>query len=270
VDFRTELSGPASASGPDSPSLAALADAGWAAPERARVGGWDVRFAAGVTKRANSAWPAAGAGAPLSGDQVGAIEQLYRARGIVPAFQLCPADDAAARLLVGRGYTVADDTAIMTARIAESWAVAPQVLLAAEPSAEWLATWWAVDGRGGGAELEVAQQILAGTPALYGSVSSGGRVVSVARLALVDTWGGLYCVATLPEARRQGFSALVIETLLAAARDEHGVQDAWLQVLASNSGAQALYASRFGFAEADRYRYFAGALQAQAGAYCRG
>ncbi|MCL2544255.1 MAG: GNAT family N-acetyltransferase [Microbacteriaceae bacterium] len=249
--------------------LSALADAGWAALERVPVGAWEARFASGVTKRANSAWPAAGAGAELTAEVVAELEQLYRARGIVPAFQLSPADAAAERLLIGRGYRVADDTTVMTASVSPALTASPAVGVAAEPSAEWLATWWAVDGRGGPAELEVAQRIMAATPALYGAVSSGGRIVSVARLALVEEWGGLYCVATLPDARREGHSSRVIEALLAFARDECGVTDAWLQVLTSNTGAQALYASRFGFTAAGGYRYLAGALQATPAAYCR-
>jgi ribosomal protein S18 acetylase RimI-like enzyme len=235
--------------------MAALADAGWAALERQHAHGWELRFASGVTKRANSAWPVAGT-ADASTAAIAAVERRYLARGLRPVFQLAADDEEALLGLVGRGYRVVDETLVMTAAVPAPAAAArdPEVVIAEEPDAEWLAAWWAVDGRGGEAELEVARRIMLGTPALYAAVRAGGAVASVARLALVGAWGGLYCVATLPAQRRRGHGARVVGALLAAAA-ERGVTDAWLQVLAGNESALALYSGRFGFHEAGRYRY---------------
>jgi N-acetylglutamate synthase len=262
--------------------FAALADAGWAALERESLHGWDARFASGVTKRANSAWARSVPGvsdAPdtpdASPEALAAIEAAYRRRGLAPAFQLA-ADDPVGARLIGRGYRAADETLVLAASLAPDLTsgLTPDlqadadVTLADAPDDEWLSVWWAVDGRGGAAELETARRILAGTPALYAGLRLSGALVSVARLALVGSWGGLYCVATLPEQRRRGHSRRVIGTLLAAAR-QHGVTDAWLQVLAGNRGAIALYTGRFGFTEVDRYRYFVGTARPLPAAVCR-
>jgi ribosomal protein S18 acetylase RimI-like enzyme len=243
---------------PSAIDFAALADAAWPALERERVLGWETRFASGVTKRANSAW-ATGSGADASAEALAAIESAYRRRGLPPLFQLGGGESAVQQLLTERGYRRVDETLVLAASVAPDLRVEAGVTIADEPDDEWLATWWAVDGRGGAAELSVARRILMGAPALYAGLRMDGALVSVARLALVGEWGGLYCVATLPEHRRRGHSARVVASLLAAGR-ERGVTDAWLQVLAGNAGAIALYSGRFGFAEVERYCYLVGAL----------
>ncbi|GAA4159061.1 GNAT family N-acetyltransferase [Gryllotalpicola daejeonensis] len=238
--------------------FAALADTGWPTLERAGVAGWQVRTAGGVTKRANSAW-SAGCAADASPDALAAVERAYRERALPPIFQLAGAEAAVRAALVGRGYRLVDETLVLAASLA-SLADQPRdidIAITRAPDDDWLGAWWAVDGRGGAAELEIARQIVTGVPALYASLRVDGAVASVARLALVDTWGGLYCVATLPEFRRRGYGERVTRALLAAGA-ERGVTDAWLQVVARNDGALALY-SRLGFAEVDRYEYLVGA-----------
>ena len=245
--------------------FSALADAGWPALARSAAAGWQLRFAEGVTKRANSAWSGDGA-ADASIEALAAVEAAYRAEGLAPLFQLSSAEDGVRQRLLGSGYREVDETLVLAASL-DALAASPRdesIAIADAPDDEWLAAWWAVDGRGGEAELAVARRILTGVPALYAALRAEGAIVSVARLALVGAWGGLYCVATLPEHRRRGHSERVVRALLAAGA-ERGLTDAWLQVLARNTGAIALY-ERFGFAEVERYRYLVGQLRAPAAA----
>ena len=136
----------------------------------------------------------------------------------------------------------------------------PAVEISAEASAEWLDLWWSVDGRGGAAELAVARGILEGCPAVYALVrDDGGVPAAVARLALPETepggpgWGGLYCMATRPDARRRGYGVRVVRALLREG-DARGLDGYWLLVMASNTGARDLYAQA-GFRESCRYFY---------------
>ncbi|MCU1435949.1 MAG: family acetyltransferase, partial [Pseudarthrobacter sp.] len=143
------------------------------------------------------------------------------------------------------------------------------VELSAEPSPEWLDLWWQVDGRGGAAELATSRTILTGCPSIYALVrSDDGVAAAVGRLALPSRrpggredalggeaggWGGLYGMATRPDARRLGYARQIMQALLneGAARRLAGY---WLLVTAANQGAQQLYAGA-GFSEAGRYLY---------------
>lgn len=144
------------------------------------------------------------------------------------------------------------------------------VELSTEPSPEWLRLWWEVDGRGGPRELATARTILMGCPAVYALVrSDDGLPAAVGRLAIPPgtpaaadggvpggaevRWGGLYGMATRPDARRRGYARQIMRALLreGAARRLAGY---WLLVTASNHGAQQLYAHA-GFSEAGRYLY---------------
>ena len=138
------------------------------------------------------------------------------------------------------------------------------VEISEHPSAEWLELWWSVDGRGGAAELETARAILTGCPALYALVrDDDGGPAAVGRLAVVHggatvpggagSWGGLYCMATRPDARRRGYATRVQQALVRAGA-EQGLAGYWLLVMASNTVARELY-SRAGFREVSRYYY---------------
>ncbi|WP_308470889.1 GNAT family N-acetyltransferase [Clavibacter michiganensis] len=269
--------------------LDGLADRGWPADLRERHGGWILRAAGGVTRRANSVLPVG----PVDDVEAAldAAEAFARRHGIAPCVQVSPASEPAdlAARLAARGYvaeartlvqvadagTVADAVADADAdAVVDAVAVAAgaaadrpadpalAVRVADEPDDAWLDAWWSVDGRGGSAELAVARRILTGGPAVYADVrqrpadGTPARVLATARLALVGGWGGLYSVATRPEARRRGLSRAASAAAVAAGR-ERGVTALWLQVVEENAGARALYAA-LGFATASRYEYWTG------------
>ena len=137
----------------------------------------------------------------------------------------------------------------------------PGVEISAEPSAEWLRLWWSVDGRGDDTALAVARGILERCPSLYALVrDDDGRPAAVGRLAVPPgaagaggLSGGLYCMATRPDARRRGYASRILQALLREG-DARGVGSYWLLVMASNAGARELYA-RAGFQAAGRYLY---------------
>lgn len=230
---------------------------GWPALSVVEVDGWLVRLSKGVTHRANSALPVRAPG-NLSA-ALERVEQLYRDHGLAPTFQISPAaqpPDLDA-VLADKGYERSSPTEVQVAGVDEvvcrlavtRWEAA----VAEEPDDQWIDLWWSVDGRGGVEARPVARRLLAKGPALYASIRVGGDVAAVGRLALVNGWGGIYCMAVRPDVRRGGHASAVLRALLERA-SSRGVEHAWLQVGADNHPARALY-RRAGFTNASRYHY---------------
>ncbi|SDK89415.1 Acetyltransferase (GNAT) family protein [Arthrobacter sp. ov407] len=258
------------------PGLEALMDAAWPAAERQESGDWVLRAASGVTQRANSVWTR-DPGVDDPHRQLAAVREArlwYRKRRLPVIFQIFDGPRYAAlhAVLDDEGFTRQSETLVLVRRPgaqpgagpgADSGDPDPAVEISAEPSAEWLDLWWSVDGRGGADELAVARGILAGCPALYALVRDDcGVPAAVGRLALPGTgptgptgrpWGGLYCMATRPDARRQGYGGRIVRALLREG-GARGVAGYWLLVMASNAGARSVYAHA-GFREASRYLY---------------
>ena len=226
---------------------------GWPALEEVDVEGWVARFADGVTQRANSVSPV-GEPADVRG-AVERVERLYRERGLPTVFQVGPVVRPAGLdlLLEQRGYVLGSPTEVWTVDVAtvnERVPLTTDVHVADEPDDEWIDLWWRVDGRGDEQALAVARKILAGGPARYATVRDGQGVAAVGRLAVVGDWGGLYCVAVRPDARRKGLGFAVLRGVL----DQSPVARCWLQVRTDNLAARKLYA-RAGFVPGARYHY---------------
>jgi ribosomal protein S18 acetylase RimI-like enzyme len=167
--------------------------------------------------------------------------------------------DALNAVLDQEGFTRQSETLVLVCGSGGDTPVPdPDVELSAGPTDEWLRLWWSVDGRGDEDSLATARGILEGCQSLYALVrDDDGRPAAVGRLAVpagrAAGWGGLYCMATRPDARRRGHANRVLRSLLAAGAAQ-GLDGYWLLVTAANSGARELYA-RAGFREAGRYVY---------------
>lgn len=243
------------------PELESAMDAAWPAPDREESGGWVLRAAAGVTQRANSIWPRpdpAGTRPDLPASLRDA-RAWYRRRRLPVIFQVFEDARSAAlnAFLDAEGFTRQSGTLILV-RAAGADSTAAGVELSDRPSEEWLRLWWRVDGRGGDAALATAREILEGCPAVYALArDDDGVPAAVGRLAVPPAGaggrGGVYCMATRPDARRRGHAGRVLQALLAAGA-ARGLAGYWLLVTAANAGARELY-TRAGFAEAGRYLY---------------
>ncbi|GGK64039.1 putative N-acetyltransferase YobR [Planomonospora parontospora subsp. parontospora] len=264
-----------------------LVDRAWPALGRTDSGGWTLRTAGGVTKRANSVLPLGGR-RDLD-PAVDAAEEFYAGQGLPCAFSVGPgAAPGLDGLLEARGYRVVDPTLVMVAPLepvapgaGRGWAPVPgagpalggvpapeegaepsrgvgapedggsgaEVRLAAEPGADWLDVWWSVDGRGGDDARETARRILTGVPAVYGSLGAE----AVGRGVVQGEWLGVYCMATAAHARRRGHARRILNALLSHGR-EQGARHAYLCVVEANTAARSLY-ERLGFTVSARYHY---------------
>ena len=247
------------------PALEELMDAAWPAPDREESGGWVLRAAGGVTQRANSVWPRSEPEGTLH-ERMAMLRDArawYRSRRLPVIFQVFDDSRSAAlnAVLDEEGFTRQSETVILVRDAATATAfpgTAPDagVEVSAEPSDEWLRLWWSVDGRGGAGSRATAPPIREGCRSVYarGGDDDGGPAAG-GRLAVppLGEEGGLYCMATRPDARRRGFASRVLRSLLREGGTQ-GISSYWLLVTAANAGARELYGGS-GFTEAGRYYY---------------
>ncbi|SDJ79901.1 Acetyltransferase (GNAT) family protein [Actinopolyspora mzabensis] len=230
---------------------------GWPATRETTVDGWLARLSGGVTRRANSVLPCH---APSDAERtLTRVEELYRGHGLPPVFQLGPAAQPSGldSVLARRGYELRTPTIVQIATIEDVLHRLPDseadVRVRRRPDTTWMDLWWEVDGRGGPDSRELSHDILTGVPGLYARSHHRDGIAAVGRLALVDSWVGVYCMAVRPDARRRGHAQAVLRGLLERAA-EHGSKHTWLQVTADNHAARTLY-ERVGFAPAANYHY---------------
>ncbi|MEU0567918.1 GNAT family N-acetyltransferase [Nonomuraea sp. NPDC005983] len=219
----------------------------WPAYDQQPLDGWILRHAGGVTKRANSVL-ALSAPADLDG-AIAAAEAFYAERGERCVFSIGPrTPEGLDSELASRGYELVDPTVIMAAT-PDELEPAHEVRVEDRPWPGWLETWWSVDGR---YELgvEAAARICAGVPAWYAAVEEDGVALAVGRGVPQGDTLGIYCMATLPQARRRGLARSVLRALVRRS----GARTAYLCTTARNEAAQALYRSE-GFELRGHYHY---------------
>jgi GNAT superfamily N-acetyltransferase len=229
--------------------LEAIAYELWLAPEVAELDGWRLRFAHGVSGRANSVWPNGVGVLPLD-EKVQRAEEWYRARGAPVMFQLTDArrPRELGALLASRGYQWR--SAPVSVQVAELGDVLAHTHGKADVSPslddDWLELWTGVRGFD---RHDVARAILEAGEVAFARVGD----VAVGRGVVVGDWLGITAMITVPQARRRGHGRAILHALArwGAAR---GCAHAILQVERGNEAAFALYGGA-GFVAHHDYRY---------------
>ncbi|MHB8185262.1 MAG: GNAT family N-acetyltransferase [Dermatophilaceae bacterium] len=246
--------------------------AGWQPLERAELGGWLLRAAAGFTGRANSVLPLGNPGVPLS-EAVDRCESWYDDRGLRHLFSLFGSagfaadDDPLGRELLSRDYEPFNNTVVLTAATAAlppetTYASGVHVQLDSTPSQPWWDTWAAWDARVAPADeanvaAAVARTVMTSSPdQLFASLERNGAVIGVARVAFAHAWAGVSALHVAPDHRRTGVAVQLMGALADASR-ARGIPSMYLQVAQANSPARALY-ERLGFGVHHEYLYLRG------------
>jgi len=245
----------------DDPGLAPRIEAShaetWPAIETWAYDGWQLRFARGYTRRANSITTTERGARPLD-TKVAACEAAYEARHIAPVFRL-PSTAEIAEIdgaLTQRGYAKADKTSIRVASLeAPLPARGDDVNVARRLTGEWLhhqVSWNELD-----ADRRAAFSAIAGgirRPVAFALLWQGAIAVAA---GLAVRQGELLClhsIITAPTQRGRGFGRAITRGLMRWGQT-HGATLAWLQVVKSNAPALRLY-NALGFGrEIYRYHY---------------
>ncbi len=238
---------------PTPDAIESAAFASWPALDEQAFLGWRLRFAAGYTKRANSA-NCTPESVDLSPAEIAEVESRYRARDLAAIFRLTSVsapeniDDVLAR----RGYRYTDPSLVMTAPLAgEPQSELPSVASDAEA---WLRAFQEISGKLG-PEQEIHLRMLRSIRGFcaFAVDSIGDQPVCCGLGVLADGQLGLFDVATSPRYRGRGMARRLCARLLAWGR-RLGAQSAFLQVVGSNAVAIRLYED-LGFRRAYHYWY---------------
>ncbi|BBZ26484.1 N-acetyltransferase [Mycolicibacterium madagascariense] len=222
---------------PDIRNLEHAAALGWPGVEHEWHDGWLLRFGHGCTRRANSAVPLL----PSPSLDTAPIVQWFAARGVPPRLAV---PDRLFR--IPPGAATDGENLVMTKQLAEV-GPGPAARLTARPDDAWL----------GLHPRRVPVDVL--TAVVDGEVVFATLAdAAVARAAITvapngTRWVGLSSVHVAEHARRRGLARGVCEALLGWAAGR-GADRAYVQVLADNAAAIALYRS-MGFTEHHRCRY---------------
>jgi ribosomal protein S18 acetylase RimI-like enzyme len=247
--------------------LARISARAWQPVERELLGEWELRAAAGFTRRANSVLPLGDPGLPLD-EALAAVRRWYAARGLPAYVQLATGAERTQELLCAeldaRGWTREVTAELWTGSLAPiADRDAPGVELSRTADEAWLARY-----RRKGLS-EVALRVLGwGSPRSSEAESGGGASVwfatvpgaegappaAIGRCVVDGRWAGFAAVEVDPEQRRRGLATAVMAALARQALDE-GASAAWLQVETNNAGARALYTG-LGFGAHHAYHHY--------------
>ncbi|MEM8766018.1 MAG: GNAT family N-acetyltransferase [Pseudomonadota bacterium] len=226
----------------------------WPAVRQLLLDGWLLRFSHGFTKRANSIVPLYPVLEPIA-DKVRHCENLYARERLQTIFRLTSITDCSAldAYLADRDYAQADPTEVLTAPLDSSSLPGPGALRFLTRD-NWLEVYAALTGMPADAQA-LHGLILKGiqNECAYAVLDSAEGPMACGLAVLEQHLVGLFDIYTHADFRGRGAAKTLVGELLgwAAAR---GAQSAYLQMIASNTPARALY-EQFGFLRAYDYWY---------------
>lgn len=236
--------------------LARVCTRAWRPVESERLGEWELRAAAGFTRRANSVLPLGDPGVPLD-EALTAVRRWYGERGLPAYVQTATGAEGTQELLCAelerRGWVREVSAELWIGGLAPvADLVDPGgVELSRRADEAWLARYQ----RKGVSEVALA--VLHSGPSVWFATvpgAAGGPPAAIGRCVVDGRWAGFAAVEVDPSRRREGLATTVMAALARRALDE-GASAAWLQVETENAAARALYAG-MGFAAHHAYHHY--------------
>jgi N-acetylglutamate synthase len=236
--------------------LEQLSDLTWPADEINELGKWRLRISDGFTMRANSVLPTGAApfgepGLEIS-QAVDEVVKIYQDRALTPTFTLpLPLYEELDKYLDENGWTVKVGAEFLVKDIPENLALEVgdfEIVVDAEPTAQWLEV----------QSDHKVERIMRNYPARYAQIKIENQVVAIGRIATSGKWSLATRVFVNPDFRGRGIGTRLMNTLMAAAKNE-GATKVGLQVDVENGAGLALYKSMgFRFHHSYIYRVLSG------------
>lgn len=226
----------------------------WPALQQICYDGWMLRFAEGYARRGNSISPLYPGVLDIA-EKIACCEVLYRRRGLRTIFKISPAvSPQLDELLAARGYVLQAPTEVQTVNLCDlDLPENVDVELREELTADWLAGVVAISAARS-EEQAIHRRILENisVPLCTALIRSAGEVVACGLGVRERGYVGLFDIATAQAQRRRGYARQLITGILRWAR-LHDAEQSYLQVMADNTPALALYA-KLGYQR--RYTYW--------------
>jgi GNAT superfamily N-acetyltransferase len=220
--------------------------------------GWRLRASDGVTRRANSVLT--NAPLPLYPRWFEEVEEFYRRHNLPSRYQISAASPPELdNLLNERGYTYISETSVMVGTVQDVLdqvrsTPESEVTLQDRVSDKWLTLFLDAEGFPTTQESSYRHTFSSLGPAVaYATATIDNQPAGVGMSVAERGWAGLFSIVTFPTYRRQGVGTAIVRALAAWAR-QHGSEQLYLQVVATNEPAVNLY-RRLGFDALYSYHY---------------
>ncbi len=234
-----------------------MAARAWPAKEQVKLGNWVLRANDGVTRRANSVYPA---GDPLI-DVHEAIDksiEFYQSRSLQPRFQVTPASqpECIDDVLEESGFEIGLRVAIQVAKIDSIVNCEARFMpqLTDSPTDSWMDAYKLCTGHDD-FSVNIRKGIMSRIPGkkVFALCVLNDEYAGVGLGVIEDEWVGLFGLATNEKYRRQGVATSVNKAIGIWARD-YGSNSVYLQAEVLNTPAISLY-SKIGFETIYDYWY---------------